>query len=494
MLFIFRFTSFLLILLSASIIFAGPWIGPDDSGLRSDIQLLADAGVITAPVTTWPLMWSGVIRDIEKVDSRTLSEKSLYDAYRRIRFAFRGAAEPGIHPFYSLSLSNNAKVFRYFGDTFRERGEITGGSDWIGDRFAFRLQATQVLDPQDDKEHRFDGSYLAGVLGNWIFSAGAVDCWWGPGWDSSLILSNNARPVPAVTLLRNYSDPFKTWWLSWLGPWHFTTFMGKLEEDRCVPNTLLWGARFSFKPFRCLEFGLSRTAQWGGDGRPKDFSTFSKLLIGQDNRGINLAVEDEPGNQLAGFDFRWNHSFFGLPYALYGQLVGEDESGMLPSRYIGLAGLEVSLPIAEKYRCLMYLEAADTRADVFNSQNRYNYAYEHGIYRSGYRYYGRNIGSTFDNDTLAISTGALFRLSHEQIFNFHASYLNLNRDGTDYSAPGGNSITGKDQKVMIFELSYQIPIRQGNLKVGLSYQDIDELNINYSSNDFGGFVQWQAGF
>ena len=26
-----------------------------------------------------------------------------------------------------------------------------------------------------------------------------TDRWWGPGWDGSLILSNNARPIPAIT-------------------------------------------------------------------------------------------------------------------------------------------------------------------------------------------------------------------------------------------------------------------------------------------------------
>ena len=34
---------------------ADPWLAPGDEGLRSDIQLLADAGIIRGPVTTWPM-------------------------------------------------------------------------------------------------------------------------------------------------------------------------------------------------------------------------------------------------------------------------------------------------------------------------------------------------------------------------------------------------------------------------------------------------------
>jgi hypothetical protein len=34
---------------------AGPCNSPGDSPLSSDILMLSDAGVITAPVTTWPL-------------------------------------------------------------------------------------------------------------------------------------------------------------------------------------------------------------------------------------------------------------------------------------------------------------------------------------------------------------------------------------------------------------------------------------------------------
>jgi len=45
-----------------------------------------------------------------------------------------------------------------------------------------KLSATVVADPDDDRELRPDGSYLAMSLGNWMVSAGYLDRWWGPGW------------------------------------------------------------------------------------------------------------------------------------------------------------------------------------------------------------------------------------------------------------------------------------------------------------------------
>ena len=92
------------------------------------------------------------------------------------------------------------------------------------------LQGSYVADPDDDKDWRADGSYLGVNFGNFMLSAGFMERWWGPGWDGSLILSTNARPIPSITLERNYTDPFKTKWLSWMGPWRASIAMGEAES------------------------------------------------------------------------------------------------------------------------------------------------------------------------------------------------------------------------------------------------------------------------
>src|SRR5690349_11245022 len=66
---------------------AQPWISPGDPGLRSDIQRLADAGILRGPVTTWPLSWPDVARDALAADDRRLDDATRFSLYRVQRAA-----------------------------------------------------------------------------------------------------------------------------------------------------------------------------------------------------------------------------------------------------------------------------------------------------------------------------------------------------------------------------------------------------------------------
>ena len=47
---------------------AEPWIDTSDIYLKANIQLLADTGHITTPVTTYPLMWHDIAQDSKKMN------------------------------------------------------------------------------------------------------------------------------------------------------------------------------------------------------------------------------------------------------------------------------------------------------------------------------------------------------------------------------------------------------------------------------------------
>ena len=81
------------------------------------------------------------------------------------------------------------------------------------------------------------------VWGNWSTTFGQIDRWWGPDWDGSLILSTNARPIPAISLDRRIKEPIDSKWLSWIGPWSVHSFIGRLEKERTIPSPYLWGMR-----------------------------------------------------------------------------------------------------------------------------------------------------------------------------------------------------------------------------------------------------------
>ena len=185
---------------------------------------------------------------------------------------------------YEVSGAARPTTLRTFMDSPREEGELTGyASGFVGARFGGRLEVSGVVDPDDGEDVRLDGSYVAGKFGNWIVTLGAQDRWWGSGWEGSLILSNNARPVPAISLDRAVSEPFETKWLSWLGPWRLYDVHGPhgrrprgLRHTRCCI-----GMRISARPLDGLEISVERTAQWCGEGRSCTWDDFRNLFLRQ---------------------------------------------------------------------------------------------------------------------------------------------------------------------------------------------------------------------
>ncbi|MGB2272194.1 MAG: capsule assembly Wzi family protein, partial [Pseudomonadales bacterium] len=399
---------FILIVNLLGAVHAGPFMKVGDERLRHHIQLLADKKIITVPITTWPLMWSGVIDDVMSVDYAQLNEQTLWSV-QYVKHAFAQQTGGAFRFNSRIAAASEVNVLKHFSSEQFEQTELKTSVDWMGNRLAVHLEGAYVEDPLDGKTWRADGSYISYSLGNWAVNIGAIHRWWGPGWHSSLTLSNNARPMPGLSLQRNQSDAFhfKTpllSWLSWLGPWQFTSMANRLESSRHVPNAYFLGARFSFKPLNNLEVALSRTAQWGGEGRPQSLSSLKDLILGDDNRGSgDIAIDgsNEPGNQQASLDMRYHFALAKLNNALYFQFTGEDEAGGLPSRGIVQLGLESSFMYRDMQHRLI-LEAIDTASESY-SEKRFNYAYEHGIYKSGYRYRQRPIGASVDNDSRYIT-------------------------------------------------------------------------------------------
>ena len=208
---------------------------------------------------------------------------------------------------------------------------------------------------------------------------------------------------------------FDSRWLSWIGPWDLSLVAGRLESDRYVPVTRFLGLRVTARPHSSVEIGLNRTAMWCGDGRPRDFDTFVELFRGNDNRGdAGVSVDNEPGNQLAGVDLRWTLPWFQKSLSVYGQFIGEDEAGGLPSRYLGQIGIEQNATLGRLHVIRWFAEYAGTSCDFYKRDEIFNCAYNHTIYQTGYRYRGRTIGHAADNDSKMISVGALSFAGNER--------------------------------------------------------------------------------
>ena len=465
---------------------------PGDVALRHDIQLLADAGIVSGPVTTWPLAWGPITADIRAFERSAAVRPDVRDAMQRVldRARWETRSDEAFFDAH-VSVAEEPTRVRAFDNTPRESAQIGAGVTYTGDWFTVSLNAQAVDSPSDGRDFRADGSVIGAVLGNYSLSVNTLDRWWGPGWDGSLILSNNARPFPTISLDRVYTDPFSSKWLSWLGPWDLSLHFGQLESDRAVPDALFFGLRFNFRPFRSLEIGVSRTAQWCGDGRPCDLDTFVELLAGRDNIGDDsVDRSNEPGNQLAGFDARWSPRLFNLPIAAYVQFIGEDEAGGLPSRYLGQMGVDGSGYAFQRWSYRWFVEFSATSCRFYRPDEFNNCAYNNGIYLTGYRYRGRSIGHGADNDARLISAGLTLADAGDTQWVLVMRSGELNRGDL---ADAFNTVTTTNQDIFSLDVTHKRAFRFGRLSVGLGVESVDTPSGS-SGEDVRGFVQWQTSY
>jgi hypothetical protein len=470
--------------LSASAV-SHPLLEPGDARLRHDVQLLADSGVILTPATTWPLSWPDIAAAVQSADA-----ESGGPALERVSAAARRTMTLGaVACSVIVAGAERPNSLRSFAATPREEGEAALGCSWLGERVTANLRITAAVNPADDQSLRVDGTYAGIALSNWILLAGWVERWWGPGWDGSLILSSNARPMPGIVLDRKNSKAFRTRWLRWAGPWRATISLSQAERsDVAVPDTRLFAARVTFRPKSWLEVGLSRTAQWCGTDRPCELGTLGDLLIGRDNRNATLPAEREPGNQMAGYDFRLRSPWRALPLALYAQAIGEDEAGGLPSKFLGLAGME-GWGDSRWGSFRVYAEFADTTCNFTRRQPEFDCAYRNGLYPQGYTFRGRTLGHSLDGDGRMHSIGALLARPGGSSWTVRARRVELNRGGV--RPEPGHTTSHAGDRLKDLELQYNRGFARGDLGVGLGFEDIDSAQ---AAAELRGFVQWRQGF
>ncbi len=439
---------FLIIILATltypNILAAKPWLEPGDMRLRHNLQVLSDAGYLKSPLTTWPLasediddlLRQPVAREVlkpavkaalkyvnsivkkktnytnlsvgGKIHSKALLIRDFSSDGREkyLNWVAGSWGKKNIDARLKITAARQARIQRYlFSD--HNRNEATSTAD---DNFAEIINTNSNVIHPNDSPIRLDESYLSGELGNWKITAGTQSRWWGPAWDGSFILSNNARPIPAISLQNIHSKAFESKLFNWIGPNNFHMFVGLLEKDRYVSKPKLIGFRYNFKPkiFKDFEVGLSRTLVWGGKGSNESLSALTKSLFGinKNNYGDRLL-----GDNLAQIDMRWK-----LPlknsnesYALYGQYLAEDTGDSI---FGGNETLQLGASVTGYSKTLQgswrgYAEWVDTSSGIFAGEDRNNTTYNHDFYLDGYRHLGTSMGYGIDSDSTMVSLGGI---------------------------------------------------------------------------------------
>ncbi|MCH8863661.1 MAG: hypothetical protein IID51_14325 [Proteobacteria bacterium] len=477
-------------LLSNGVAKATPWAGPGDRQLRRDIEVLSSYGVIDGPITTWPIPWAQISRGIGGAQLEALPAH-VQNALLRVR-----ARLPRTRDYRSIGYdvqvqgTNQVRTVRDFGGGAREEVDIRLSADRHFSSTYIRL-SVGFRDDDRSRNFQFDDSYLAHAVGNWVVYGGFVDQWWGPGVESGLILSTNARPMPKVGLMRLDPKPFRSKWLSWIGPWQINVFAARQETDRNdFTHPIVAGLRLSARPVRGLDIGFSRILQLCGRGRPCGLSIWKDALIGVGNAD-NTGTFNEPGNQLAAVDFRYSKYIGKYDFAVYGEMLGEDEDNFLIDKIAVTFGATVGGGTSDgDFAWTISTEYSDTKANrVIGKGVSPGTIYNHFIYTDGYRFHGRSIGASLDTDSRLLTIGGTVIDAADRTYWLRSRYAEINDTGGPL-----NPISASRETIRSVEAGASIPTRFGVIAGELRVAD-DKLNTPLTSKaEFAIELAWRMRF
>lgn len=397
---------------------ASPWANPGDVRLRSDVEVLSQYGLISGPVNTWPISWSQITSNLYKSDGMILPSY-VQAALNRVKKKIPSQVNAQTRASYV----NNVEFFRGFENTSRQEKELQAELELNLEQTSFHVEVQYG----DDEELKLDGSYMSQNFGNWSTYVGSVQRWWGPGRETTTLLSTNARPMPSIGIRRIHSKPFGAKWLNWMGPWQFDFFLSKMDKDRFVPSPMFIGMKFSFEPIENFEIGLARTLMMCGEGRVCSLETWMQGLIGFGDLDNIGTIETQPGNQLAQLDLSYSFSWKdNVNVKLYAEGTAEDLIVVLPYTYSRLIGVSFYGPYGsngDSWR--ITAEYSDTTGSLawLYGEHRKGIMYNHHIYRDGYRYQDKVIGHSLDSDSNYFSIKAT--LVKSRIWELSLNYQNM---------------------------------------------------------------------
>ena len=251
---ILRFISVYLIGLSILLSFesqAAPWLSMDDAYLKSDLQMLADAGLISVPINTYPIRWSRLDSDLQLMSMIELPD-SLEQAYQHVSYALQQNTLGNGKKHVSFGVARRSRNDTSFAAPLTSHWHVKSSYEFIEHDYAFRVAASyqRALDKfgNEDTDYGLDDSYIAANWGNLGVIFGSLQHWWGPTSIYNLSWGRTRRTVPGFSLTYDSYD----WPI--LGNWHAETFWGFNQTQN--RNDKQWSNRFEFSPMNRLNIGL----------------------------------------------------------------------------------------------------------------------------------------------------------------------------------------------------------------------------------------------
>ena len=313
----------------------------------------------------------------------------------------------------------------------------------------------------EDGKYTLDGSYLQYTSGIITFGIGSINRLWSFSNNTSLILSQNARPIESIYL--KLENKLKYNWLPSKANWSFEVFNGFNDGALDSTKSMLLGARAILSPYEGLDFELIQTSQWGGKGYDSGISALSSALLFDTNEGSNFNI-----NKMAGFGISYTIPSQVIPLRIYGQAIGEDEAGNFPSCFAHLSGLEWTNKKI-KYPSIIGIEAIDTRTGT--STHGYcgpNSIYNNSIY--DYTNDGKTMGTAIDTEGTSVTLYLRSRISQKINIEFATKSVVINNNNWS-----GHRLSSKRQSGHINSLNASWKRRNIKLNGNINYHG---FNLN----------------
>lgn len=413
----------------------------NNEDIRTDLNWLNQQGVIQISTSTWPMSGDEIQRALSQAKVSDNTQQKVIDSIQNALKADNQMAKVDL-----FAETDQKNIPQAFGDNQKAQYAASLELNAGGENWDAKLRVTGEKDPQIDngQDVNVEGSYLAGKLFNQWVIAGQIPTYWGPGHDGSLIRGDASRPVYGFTAQRAEQNAFESKWLSWIGPWQYQAFVGRLDDYKAVPDTNLVGLRLTAQPLPYLELGASRTFQIDGEGQPGSAKAYWNAFVGKDNEcnAQGCSGEGNASNQLAGFDARLNlQQLANVPMSLYGQFIGEDEAGLLPSKKMYLAGADYS----SSYKDMPFQVYAEWANTETNGDAK-GISYNHHIYKDGYYQHGFSLGHAMGGDGEMVSVGGDIRFDLMNRLSGRAIFAKVNQSNrlTNVAFPEDDKIKALD--------------------------------------------------
>ena len=305
--------------------------------------------------------------------------------------------------------------------------------------------------------------------------------------NASILWSLNARPMPGIQL--GTSRPI------FLSGNQGFGFEGSWNEYLMGNNRVTEGARLHHKNFRFVfraggwqvKAGLQHFVQWAGISprygqQPKSFQDYLTILVSAEG-GADAAIGDQLnalGNTLGGYEFYLNKEFENFRLEFFYNHLFEDGTGTrMVNKPDGRYGLFYENEDKDRLVNSIIYELTYTNNQSYTTlgNHKYDEYFNNGVYRSGWTYHQRTIGSPFfiPNDNGVGIRNNKFTAHHlgigGQISNYFNSYPY--RLLLSYARNDGRYVARFRPKQDVFYGLFDIKLLQSafdvNVQLGVEY-------------------------